>query len=70
MAEFCRDCFLRIEGDYRLADRIILSRDLDLCEGCGKWRRVVEEIRYRTPIDDIIDAIIDRKLKKQSRPEE
>ena len=70
MAEFCRDCFLRMEGDDRLANRIILSRDLDLCEGCGEWKRVVEVLRYRTPIDDIIDAIIDRRLKKQSRPEE
>ena len=64
MAEFCKDCFLRMNGDT-YANRIILSRDLDICEGCGEWKRVVEEIRYRTPIDDIIDDIIDRRLKKK-----
>ena len=45
MAEFCKDCFLRMNGNT-YANRIILSRDLDICEGCGEWKRVVEEIRY------------------------
>ena len=63
VAEFCRVCFLRHNPDIS-PYKIILSRDLDICEGCGELKRVVEEIRYRTPIDDIIDAIIDRKLKR------
>ena len=70
MAEFCRDCFLDMEGDDHFADKIILSRDPDICEGCGEWKRVVVDLRYRTLLDDIIDAVIDHRLKKQSRPPE
>ena len=69
MAEFCRECFLRMNGDS-YTNRIILSRDLDICEGCGHWKRVVEEIRFRTLLDDLLDAIIDRRLTKNGRPAE
>lgn len=43
MAEFCRDCFYKYNpkcGGYHLK----MSRDKDICEGCGKWKRVVETI--------------------------
>lgn len=35
MAEFCKKCFLEIEG-YHKDEEIILSEDNDLCEGV--WR--------------------------------
>lgn len=40
MAEFCKDCFLRIEPNMRVTE---VSDDLDLCEGCGEYKQVVIE---------------------------
>lgn len=45
MAEFCLDCakeYLRL-SDSQL-DTAILSREKELCEGCGKEKRVIEEL--------------------------
>ena len=41
MAEFCKECFKRIEGDFFKDKEIILSEDDDLCEGCGEFKQVV-----------------------------
>lgn len=41
MAEFCLECWKRmnrIKDDKR---KYILSKDLDLCEGCGEWKYVI-----------------------------
>lgn len=47
MAEFCLECYKRINGMADGERRYILSKDLDLCEGCGKWKPVVvQERRY------------------------
>ena len=41
MAEFCLDCWNKIYyKDYSKWD-VKLSLGLDLCEGCGEWKRVV-----------------------------
>ncbi|MGN0803464.1 MAG: hypothetical protein ACI4MF_12795 [Candidatus Faecivicinus sp.] len=43
MAEFCLECLNRMEHtnaterDYILTD----EDDLEFCEGCGEWKRVV-----------------------------
>ncbi len=41
MAEFCPDCWNKLNGWKLTEDDYVLSRDLELCEGCGKWKRVV-----------------------------
>ncbi|MBR1969728.1 MAG: hypothetical protein IKA17_05180 [Clostridia bacterium] len=41
MAEYCLDCFNKMNGtDYDEYD-FVVSKDLDLCEGCGEWKPVV-----------------------------
>ena len=48
MAEFCKECYREAFIDYETPDEeIIISDeyDLDLCEGCGKWKQVVLEIK-------------------------
>lgn len=52
MAEFCKDCFLEI-NPLKENEIIVLSApdDLDFCEGCGQWKRVVVRIRHRSIID-------------------
>lgn len=41
MAEFCLQCWNEINGTNAPPDRYILSKELDLCEGCGKWTNVI-----------------------------
>lgn len=41
MAEFCVDCWNKIAGTNLPANKYILSKELDLCEECGRYRRVV-----------------------------
>lgn len=43
MAEICRECYLREHGD-RDKDRLIMSKELDLCEWCGQYKPVVVRI--------------------------
>lgn len=48
MAEFCKDCFLKI-NPLGEDETVVLSapNDLDFCEGCGRWKRVVVRIRRK-----------------------
>ena len=41
MAEFCLACWNKINGTNDSESRYIISKDLDLCEGCGEWKRVI-----------------------------
>lgn len=41
MAEFCFECFKRIHEIEDSESKYIISDTLDLCEGCGKWKRIV-----------------------------
>jgi len=48
VAEFCRECFNKLHETNYGVNEIILSRDLDLYEGCGKYLPVVERIGRRS----------------------
>ena len=41
MAEFCLDCWNKMNGTDDPPEKYILSRNFDLCEGCGEWKRVI-----------------------------
>ena len=45
MAEFCLQCWNRINKTNDPPDKYILSKELDLCEGCGKWTHVIVDTR-------------------------
>lgn len=48
MADFCRDCFIRLnQWDQEKAKRLVLSKGNELCEGCGKYKPVVIRIKKR-----------------------
>lgn len=36
MAEFCKDCFLKLNPEFNKSD-LVMCRGEELCEGCGKW---------------------------------
>lgn len=41
MAEFCLDCYNKRNNTNESERKYIVSKELDLCEGCGQIKRVV-----------------------------
>ena len=41
MADFCLDCWNKINKTNDSEREYVLSKDTELCEGCGEWKRVV-----------------------------
>ena len=49
MAEFCLDCWNKLNGTHYTPDQVWLEEDL--CEGCGEWKPVVVGFRGN-PVED------------------
>lgn len=41
MAEFCLDCWNKMNETKDPPARYVLSRDTEICEGCGEYKQVV-----------------------------
>jgi len=41
MAEFCLECWNRINDIHLTEKEVVFSKDLDLCEGCEKMKPVI-----------------------------
>lgn len=41
MAEFCVDCWNKLNGTDDKESKYFLTRHLDLCEGCGEYKHVI-----------------------------
>lgn len=41
MAEFCLECWNKINDTKDDNKKYILSKDLELCEECGMWKNIV-----------------------------
>lgn len=41
MAEFCLDCWNKLNDKNDSKWRYVLSREMDLCEECGQYKRVI-----------------------------
>lgn len=41
MAEFCFECFKKIHEIDVPENKYIFSKDTNLCEECGEWKKVV-----------------------------
>lgn len=47
MASFCLECWNKINNRNDPPRKYIISKSLDLCEGCGEWKHVlVMERKY------------------------
>ena len=57
MAEFCKVCVMEICNVDLKKKKIIMSKDLDLCENCGEWKPVVVKIVDRNPVKRLIKEI-------------
>lgn len=42
MAEFCLNCWNRLNGFHRTERDYVLSDRYDLCEGCGQLQHVIK----------------------------
>ena len=51
MAEFCLSCWNKINNIHDGPEEYVISKELELCEGCGKWKHtiVTKRRRYNTP---------------------
>lgn len=49
MAEFCLECWKKISQRREPRWKYVLSRELDLCEECGAWKRVIVKERFTVP---------------------
>ena len=47
MAEYCKDCFKKLNPQVDV-HRIVMSREMELCEGCGQLRPCVVRLRKYT----------------------
>lgn len=45
MAEFCLDCWNRMNGFHRTERDYLLTDEYELCEGCGQFRPVIARER-------------------------
>ena len=45
MAEFCLECWNRINGTNDPKRKFIMSRFPELCEGCGTWKKTIVSVR-------------------------
>lgn len=41
MAEFCLDCWNKLNNTKHTADMYIIDKTPDLCEGCGEYKPTV-----------------------------
>lgn len=45
MAEFCRECFIKLlSPDKYDREHIVMSTDKCVCEGCGEYKQYVSHI--------------------------
>ena len=58
MAEFCLECFKKIDGDKSLTEDDVILSD-DLCEGCGEWKPCVIRVKDKTSRFNIFQFIKD-----------
>jgi len=46
MAEFCLECWNKINHTYETEHRYVMSRSKELCEECGQFKNVVVVERF------------------------
>ena len=65
MAEFCLECWNKLMGTEDSSKKYVMSKDLDLCEECGQWKRVIVVMKrryiFKMWIEDWIAALRERK---------
>ena len=58
MAEFCLDCWNKMNGTHYTQEQVWTEEDL--CEGCGEWKPVVVGIRSRGGLSERLEGLYRR----------
>ena len=66
MAEFCLDCWNKINETHDSILRYALSWDKDLCEECGQYKRVIVAERLWSRVQRILAEAIEN-IQNQSK---
>jgi len=59
MAEFCLDCWNKLNETDCSKCEVILSRELELCEGCGEMKRAIVDFRRSGCLLDLLFLIFE-----------
>lgn len=63
MAEFCLDCWNKMEHTHYTEREVVLTKGPDLCEGCAQWRRVIVGMREHPALYDLKRLFFRKKHK-------
>ena len=59
MAEICVDCWCKEMGSADEAKKVLISRELELCEECGQYKPVVVRYKMRYIWEDRLQELIE-----------
>lgn len=59
MAEFCLECWNKINDTNDTKKKFILSSELEMCEECGQFKQVIIWVRKRYIWADTLAEIVD-----------
>lgn len=65
MAEFCLDCLNKYMGTEDDQKKFVITRNAQLCEGCGQYKRVVIRYKMRYMIADRWTEIVENVRNRQ-----
>lgn len=64
MAEFCLDCWNKLNKSNLKRYHVVLFRSYDLCEGCGDYKRCIARYTLLGRIEDELEM---RKRDKERK---
>ena len=67
MAEFCLDCWNKMNDSHLTAKDVVLSEDLDLCEGCASFKPVIIKCKKPCIFKRICDLSLCVKAPRKPR---
>lgn len=66
MADYCFECWNKLNNGTCKRGEYVLSKEVDLCEGCGEYKRVIEFKKQGGIVDfGHIHSIIERIIRKK-----
>ena len=64
MAEFCLDCWNKLNDSNFTEKEYLISREPDLCEECGEWKPVIIRVRRFPALYALRQCLFRRPAKK------
>lgn len=64
MAEFCLDCWNKLNKTRFTEKEYVLSKEPDLCEECGQWKLVIVRVRRIPALYTLCAALGPKRRKK------